>query len=659
MLDELRLDYESLQVLGTPRRLVLVVENLAPTQRDLEQVVKGPPAERAFDSDGAPTKAAQGFARSKGVQVGDLEVRKIDGGRYVTAVVRESGRPAVEVLAEALPDLIARLRFEQSMRWNSTNVAFSRPIRWLLTLYGDQVVPFAYAGLESGQVTRGLRFNDPAEFPIDNTRDYMEQMQAQGILLDFEERRANIRAQVETLAAQVGGIIPEDPGLLDEVTNLVEAPAALLGSFDPEHLALPREVLISVMKKHQRYFPVQQKDRLLPYFITVANKPSLGPNKCEGAETIIDGNEHVVRARFTDAAYFVRQDLKSPLADYLPRLDTLSFQTKLGSMLDKTGRIRKLVEDLIPMIDLDESQAKVARRAAELCKADLVTSMVIEMTSLQGVMGSHYALTSGEPEPVALAIYDHYLPRFAGDQTAQTRPGLVIGLADRLDTLTGLFAAGLAPTGNKDPFAQRRAALGLVQNLLTWDLNFDLDAAIAMAAIHQPIEADENVESEVTKFIIERLRNILLDDGWRYDIVDAILNAQGSNPAAALRAVRELNSWVERSEWDEILPAYARCVRITRDLGTVYDLDPNGFTETASQDLYAALIGAERAERVPGSVDNFLNAFTPMIPAINRFFDKVLVMAEEKSVRHNRLALLQRIAALAQSVADMSRLEGF
>jgi glycyl-tRNA synthetase len=285
--------------------------------------------------------------------------------------------------------------------------------------------------------------------------------------------------------------------------------------------------------------------------------------------------------------------------------------------------------------------------------------MVIEMTSLQGVMGSHYALTSGEPEPVALAIYDHYLPRFAGDQTAQTRPGLVIGLADRLDTLTGLFAAGLAPTGNKDPFAQRRAALGLVQNLLTWDLNFDLDAAIAMAAIHQPIEADENVESEVTKFIIERLRNILLDDGWRYDIVDAILNAQGSNPAAALRAVRELNSWVERSEWDEILPAYARCVRITRDLGTVYDLDPNGFTETASQDLYAALIGAERAERVPGSVDNFLNAFTPMIPAINRFFDKVLVMAEEKSVRHNRLALLQRIAALAQSVADMSRLEGF
>ncbi len=414
-------------------------------------------------------------------------MREIDGGSYVVAVVRQAGRPAPDVLADALPGLLASLRFDKSMRWNSSNIAFSRPIRWLLALYGEQLVPFAYAGLASGKVTRGLRFSDGQELTVNNPAHYFSLMDSQGIILDGDTRRSRIQAQIDALAAQVGGQVTPDAGLLAEVTNLVEAPAALRGDFDPAHLELPGEVLVSVMKKHQRYFPVEKDGRLLPCFITIANKPSRGLGDCEGAETIIDGNQHVIRARFADAAFFVRDDLKRPLEDYLPRLGTLIFQTKLGSMLDKTARIEKLVEDLIPLLGLDAGETAVARRAAHLCKADLVTHMVIEMTSLQGQIGRQYALRSGEAPAVGDAIFEHYLPRFAGDAVPRSRPGLAVGLADRLDTLSGLFAAGLAPTGNKDPFAQRRAALGLVQNLIAWDLDLDLKHALQAASTHLPI----------------------------------------------------------------------------------------------------------------------------------------------------------------------------
>jgi len=659
LLAELRLSHGELRVAGTPRRLVVFVEDLAPRQPDLEQLVKGPPVARAFTAEGSPTPAAEGFARSKGVAVGDLQVRQFDGGDYVVALLRQPGRPTPLVLAEALPGLLASLRFDKSMRWNRSNVAFSRPIRWLLALYGEQPVPFEFAGVAVGRTTRGLRFSDGGEIPITNPADYFKFLEAQGIILEKEERARLIQEQIEALAAQVGGRIENDPVLLMEVANLVEAPVALRGAFDPSHLELPGEVLISVMKKHQRYFPVQADSRLLPYFITIANKPAQGLGSCQGAETIIAGNEHVLRARFADAAFFVREDLKRPLSDYLPRLATLTFQTRLGSMLDKTRRIEALVEDLIPMVALTAEEAAAARRAAHLCKADLVSHMVVEMTSLQGQMGRIYALRSGEPPAVAEAIFEHYLPRFAGDRTPQTRPGLLVGLADRLDTLSGLFAIGLAPTGNKDPFAQRRLALGLVQNLVAWELDFELTSALRAAAAHLPIPASEESQAACLAFIIERLRNLLLESGWRYDVVDAVLAAQGVNPAGAARAVRQLTAWVERPDWHTILPAYARCVRITRPFDQTFPLSPDMLVEPAEVELYHALLQTEAAPRAPGSADDFLQAFLPMIPAINRFFDQVLVMTEDETLQRNRLALLQRIAALAHGVADLSRLEGF
>jgi glycyl-tRNA synthetase len=331
-------------------------------------------------------------------------------------------------------------------------------------------------------------------------------------------------------------------------------------------------------------------------------------------------------------------------------------------MLDKTRRIQSLVEDLSPGLGLDPTEAAVARRAAELSKADLATSMVVEMTSLQGTMGRIYALHSGEPQAVADAIFEHYLPRYPGDAAPRSKPGLAVGLADRLDTLAGLFAADLAPTGNKDPFAQRRAALGLVQNLIDWDLEFDLQEALQAAASHLPIPAAPQVLADCLNFIVERLRNVLLEDGFRYDVVDAVLASQGRNPAGAARAAKDLSTWVARPDWHAILPAYARCVRITREFKERFPVDPQALVEPEERELYAALEGAESALSSGSSrepVHAFLNAFVPMIPAINGFFDRVLVMAEDPSLRQNRLGLLQRIAALAHGAADLSRLEGF
>ncbi len=681
MLDEVRLEHGDFRVVGTPRRVVLHVLQLAPRQPDLEQLVKGPPADRAFDAFGEVTKAGEGFARSKGMSVHDLQVVEMDGGRYAAVKVRQAGRAAGEVLAEAIPTLISSLKFEKSMRWNSSNAYFSRPIRWMLGLLGEQVIEFEYAGVHSGNISRALRTSQPVEFVVSNPAEYFSRIQEQGIILEKDQRSRVIEAQIVALVASAGGRYLPDADLLAEVANLVETPNAVLGSFDKEHLHLPREVLISVMKKHQRYFavfkpaeassgrtpavsqnePPAEESDLLPYFVTVTNQPLQGEAAGKGKELITEGNQHVIRARFADADFFVRDDLKHKLEDFLPRLGTLVFQTGLGSMLDKSHRITALVDQLVPALVLNTQEAQVAHRAAELCKADLATKMVIDMTSLQGLLGRYYAMASGESEAVAEAIYEHYLPRFAGDALPKTRPGLAVGLADRLDTLAGLFAAGIAPKGGRDPFGQRRAALGLVQGLISQNVSFDLGKGLESAATQLPIPLEAEALAACQAFIIERLRNMLLESGYRYDVVDAVLAVRGENPARASQSVEQLMVWVSRDDWHSILPAYARCVRITRDIEQNFEVNPEAFAEKAEIELFSELVKAEKSYYLARVrlVNSFLVAFLPLIPTINRFFDEVLVMAEDSTLRQNRLALLQRIVALGSSVADMSKLEGF
>jgi len=664
LLSELRLAWrgdgpEALRILGTTRRLVVYIPELAAWQADLEQAVKGPPANRAFDEHGKPTKAAEGFASSKGVAVGDLQVRAMDGGSYVVAVVRQAGRPALAVLSEALPDLLASLRFGKSMRWNHTNVAFSRPIRWLLALYGEQVVPFEYAGLQSTNLTRGLRLHTSEEIVIQRPQEYFSALQAQGIVLDVQERQRRIWSLMEEAAVNIQGKVPEDAQLLAQVASEVEMPTALLGSFDPAFLELPHEVLIAVMKKHQKYFPVEYKNvkgkpsPLQPNFIALRNGDG------QGLDLVRQGNEDVIRARFADAAFFIAEDKKHPLAEFVPKLGTLTFQKELGSMLDKTRRLVDLVSDLAPILQYSQEETRVTLRSAELSKAELATKMVVEMTSLQGVIGRYYAQHSGEPQEVAEAIFEQHLPRYAGEAAPRTRPGLLLGLADRLDTLAGLFSVGLAPSGAKDPFALRRAALGLVQNLVAWNLDFDLREALKLAAAHLPGNADPIRLADCLDFIRERVRNVLLEQGYRYDVVDAVLAIQGYNPAGVLRGVKELSTWVEREDWRTILPAYARCVRITRDIHEEFMVSPEVLLESAEKELYSAIKEADLVERRHGSVDDFLNAFIPMIPAINRFFDDVLVMTDDLTQRANRLGLLQMIVSMSEDEVDMSRLEGF
>jgi glycyl-tRNA synthetase len=654
LLAELRLEHKDVKILGTPRRLVVFVDGLATQQPNRELVVKGPPANRAFDDNGQPTKAAIGFARGKGVDVNDLQVREIDGGEYVAAVVFEEGQSTYDVLRAALPELISKIHFGKAMRWNDDKLAFSRPIRWLLALFGDQVIPFEYAGLNSARQTRGLRFIQPEQFEVNNPADYFDKLANQGIILDPQIRKNSIADQVLQQIEELGGVAEISEDLLDEVSALVEAPTAFIGKFEEEYLQLPPEVLISVMKKHQRYFPVQNPDGgLLPYFIGVRNGDG------QHLDIVSDGNEQVIRARFADAAFFIKEDAQDTLEDLRSKLSTLTFQFKLGSMLDKSDRITKTVEQFSEMFDLEQAERETVKRAAFLSKSDLMSHMVVEMTSLQGIMGLYYARRDGESEAVAKAIFEHYLPRFAGDRTPEGCSGLVVGLADRLDSIAGLFAAGLAPSGTKDPFGLRRSALGLVQNLIAWDVDFDLLRGLQIAAATLPIDVEENILDECLTFIVGRMRNLLIEQGFRYDVVDAVLEVQKTNPAGVLRAVQELSEWVDRADWNEILPAYSRCVRITRDQKEQFTINPERFELAQETDLYQALEEAEKIERQAGSVADFFKVFVPMISKINHFFDEVLVMADDAVVKANRLGLLQRLAAMTNDVADFSKLEGF
>ena len=470
LLDQLRLGYDSLEIHGTPRRLVVMVSGLAARQTDLETIVKGPPADRAFDDAGQPTAAALGFARGKGVDVNDLQIVEEQGRRSVAALVRETGRAAVEVLGEVLPDCIAGITFDRSMRWNASNLAYSRPLRWLLALYGQQQVPFSYAGIDSGHCSRGLRPYGSPVIVIDDAGAYASAMQASGVVTDPEARRELIRDTAAEIAAQRGGVWHEDSDLLDEVTHLVERPTLFCGDFEDRFLALPPEVLVAVMKKHQRYFPVYAEDgSLLPHFIGVRN------GDAEHLDIVIAGNEHVLRARFADAEYFYGKDTQQPLSEFLPRLQTLTFQVDLGSMLDKVQRLERLTPQVAQLLGVGESDTAAATRAAALSKADLATSMVVEMTALQGTMGAHYARLSGESEAVAAALAEQY------QQVSATRAGLALALADRCDSLLGLFAAGLAPRGSNDPFALRRAALGIIETLIANRTSCDLRRLLGLA----------------------------------------------------------------------------------------------------------------------------------------------------------------------------------
>ena len=646
LFDKLRIHYDRVEVKGTPRRLAVIAYRVEGRQSDLEMLMKGPPAERAFDADGNPTKAALGFATGKGVAAADLQIIEEGDKRYVAAVVKEEGQPTAQILTVELANLIASLKFTRSMRWNDTNVAFSRPIRWLVALFGPDIIPFTYAGVDSTRISRGLRPYDSPPIVISDASQYLATMRNNKIVLDQEKRKAHILDIAGKLVAEKQGVIPDDAALLDEVANLVERPTPMRGEFAERFLELPSEVLVAVMRKHQRYFPVyDKKGVLMPYFIAVRNGDERHLNH------VVDGNEQVIKARFADAEFFYNNDIQHDLADFLPQLETLTFQADLGSMLDKTHRLEKLTPVIAGMIGLNEEETAVSKRAASLAKADLATDMVVEMTSLQGVMGGHYAKRSGESEAVGAAIAEQY------NAISQTKPGLALALADRLDSLAGLFAAGLAPKGSNDPFALRRAAIHIIENLVANKLPFDLRTALAAAAELQPVACDADVQAQVMGFINGRLDGLLREKGYAASVTKAVLAEQNHNPYAAFQTAAALQKAVQREGWEAMLDAYGRCVRITRKQTEPFTLRPGNFELPAEQNLAMAYQVAAAAQN--GTISAFVESLSILKAPINTFFDEVLVMDEDQQVRENRLALLQHIAALADGLADLSKLEGF
>ncbi len=660
LLGEYKLTYERVRVTGTTRRLVAHVTGLAAQQTDEVVEKRGPALDRAFDAEGKPTKAAEGFARGQGVAVSELEVRD----NYLYSVQRVAGRPTADVLPTLCGALLDGLRWGKTMRWNRSNIGYPRPLRWIVALLGEKIVDFTWAGVTSGATSRGPRFADAAAdlptggfvtFPIANADRYFDAMAAQRVIVDRTERRQQVADLVAATAASANGTTPDDADLLDEVTDLIEAPQALLGSFEEKYLALPTPVLIGVMKKHQRYFPVFKDGQMLPHFITVANAQQLAH-----PEVVVAGNAGVIRARYADAAYFYRQDTGRPLESYTPRLSTLTFHEKLGSMLDKVERLKVLAPAIAQRLGADAAQLAATTRAAELAKSDLVTSMVVEMTSLQGIMGEYYAQQSGETAAVAQAIREHYLPRSAGDANPTSLPGLTLSLADKLDSLVGLFAVGAIPTGSADPFGLRRGALGIVNNLLTTGTTFSVVEGLTLAAAQQPVAVSAEALQEAVTFITRRLQGVLADMGYRYDIVEAVLAARGDNPQAAQQACAALQNLVAEAWWPDTFTAYARCARITRTVTEQFALNPAAYEEAVERGLHEAYVAAAAVlEEESEPATGLGRALQALQAPINAFFEKVLVNAEDQTLRKARLALVQQIAQLPQTVADLSKLQGF
>lgn len=662
-LDAARLEHGTAITIATPRRTAVLVRDIAPRQRDVDEWAKGPGAKVAFDKDGKPTQAAVGFAKRFGVDPAELVVKEDAGGTYVYARKQEPGKPAAEVLAPALALSLGKIAFEKTMRWNASNIAYARPINWIVALLGDQIIPIEFAGVRAGRSSAGSRGEGSPAFEVDHADRYLSAIAAQHIIGDAAARQAEVKRQVAAAAATVGGRVADDQELLDEVANLVEQPTAVLCAFPEEYLDIPAPVLTSVMRKKQRYFTLLRADGdgLLPYFVTVRNGPE------DGLGEVRKGNEDVVNARFADAAYFFRQDIQKPLDAYLSRLDTITFQAKLGSMLAKSQRVESLVEPIAHQLGFDGGRAtnaddgpsvvEVARKAARLCKADLATHMVVEITALQGVMGREYHLrTSDDADKAAVAeaIFEHYLPRFSGDRTPATGAGLIVALADKLDSVAGLFAVGLAPKGSADPFALRRAAIGIVQNLTASGRSFSLRAGLKSAMARLPVPMSGEALDAAHKFIVDRERQQLLDDGVRFDVVDAVVAVQGDDPARARAAAGQLADATRADDWGATLAAYARCARIVRGQAAGAAA-PSADPEPAA----LALSSAVNALPTPADAHVLVANLRALVTPINAFFDRVMVMADDPGLRASRLALLQRVVDQAEGIADLSKLEGF
>ncbi len=658
-LDDARLEYAEIRTYGAPRRLVLVVDALAEVQADQHLRVKGPSAKAAFDAEGVPTKAAEGFARGKGIAVEDL-ARETDesGAEYVWAVIDSAGRPAADVLPELLSELVVHLDWPKSQRWGDGSVRFIRPVRSLVALFGGDVVAATFGDITAGRVVWGHRFLGEQAIELPDAPEYDRAAERGCFVYDHDERARMIREGIAARAAEMGAVAVVPDKTFAEVVNLVEWPTVAVGRFDADFLSVPREVLETAMESHQRYFPLEGADgRLLPAFVVVHN------GDADRTEQIVRGHERVIRARLADAAFFYREDLAASMEGWVQGLDRITFQEKLGSLAAKITRIEALTRALAGLAQADPAVTAEAERAAHLCKADLVSHVVVEFPSLQGVMGRYYAEAAGESPAVAQAIVEHYRPRYAGDVVPESVQGMLVSAADKLDTMVGIFATGSAPTGSADPYALRRGAIGVLAMILDGGLRITLDEAISAAldgyaASLLTLDRDA-VGRAVKEFVVGRLEGMLRDRGHAFDTVAAVLAVASDDPADSLARVEALTPFRDADAFRDLAIAYGRAANLCKpELGIDADTSLMGAEERALADAVAhaeVVVGDAVRQRAYSMV---LDEAAALRDPIDAFFDAVLVMDPDPALRDMRLRLLNRFVRVFASFADFARLEG-
>ena len=649
-LQELRVPFASVTVFGTPRRMTFIAEGVEETQASTVVESKGPSLKIAFGPDGAPSKAAQGFARGQGIAVEDLIVRD----EYVYAVKKLTGQAVIDLLPAFLVDIVESLSFPKNMRWADHDFRFVRPIRWLVALLDDKIIPIEITGVKSGRNTLGHRFLSKGEVEIASAGDYEKVLRDHFVIVNQNERRSIIRQQVEELAQKEGGIAEIDEDLLEEVVYLVEYPTALCGHFDDKFLSLPKETVITPMREHQRYFPVLTADgKLLAKFITVRNGNS------EGLDIVAHGNERVLRARLSDAEFFFNEDRKIKLEERLEKLKTVVFQEGLGNIYDKSVRLADIAMTLKKNLNVKVDE-DVLQRTALLSKTDLVTGMVCEFTELQGVIGREYALLDGEKPEVAQGIFAHYLPRFAGDELPKTDIGRLVGIADKLDNIAATFSRGLIPTGSQDPYALRRQAIGIINIFV--DGNYHLPLLKTMSAVLEllnvPCAKSGELLAQLQEFFVQRVKNMMSDQGIRYDVIDAVLNEKANDDIVDLFVrAKALAEYVETPEAAESIQAFTRVANLCKKAEGETIIRENLFVETAEKELYEVICRLQK-ETIPALVAynyaEVLKLMNEVSAPVNKFFDTVMVMDKDENVKNNRLALLVQVKETASMVGDLS-----
>ncbi|WP_347161322.1 glycine--tRNA ligase subunit beta [Peptostreptococcus anaerobius] len=651
-LEEKRVAFEDIDTFATPRRLILVVKGLADRQADLEEEVKGPAKKISIAEDGSFTKAAQGFMRGKGLSESDVYFKDLNGTEYIFATIREEGKDTDEVLMEVLPEIVKSVVFPKSMRWGGKNMRFVRPIRWLVALHNDKVVPVDLEGIIASNVTVGHRFLGAKSIEVSSIEDYFKKLEENFVVYDQDLRKDMIRKQIDQVAASIGGKVEMDEELLDEVTYIVEYPTAFYGEFDKSYTELPKEVVKTPMKAHQRYFPVVGEDsNLLPYFIAVRNGNDYK------IENVKAGNEKVLEARLADAKFFFNEDRQHDLEYYRNKLNTVVFQEKLGTLLDKSERIYNIAKVYGKEVDVNIEDLE---SAAYYAKADLVTNMVFEFDELQGYMGMQYSRLEGKNDTVSKAIYEHYMPRFNGDTVPSTMEGAILSIIDKMDTIAGFFAIGIQPTGSADPFALRRQCIGILTILLEKNIEIDV-ARLASISLDQysSVEFDkDSVIENIIEFFNERTKNMFKDMGIRYDVVEAVLASDEKNISDLYVRAEAMNKWIDRDSLTDMLVAFNRVSNLAEGAETD-KIDQALLLEDVEKELYDNFKDVD--SKISDLMDQkeytkSLDAFASLKPAVDNFFDNVMVMSDNPKLRTNRLALLKNISDSMLKVCDLTKI---